>query len=247
MTDTTKPQNFYSEEMVLYFGKRNSVFKSYEFMVTSELERKKVEELVNNAKKENGGGNININIGKTLIKGSQIRYYNFTTEGKLYQYHPFMGTIFAIEEPIQNIDWKIENEIKKIGDYTCQKAIGKSFGRIYEAWFTTDLPYHFGPRKLHGLPGLILEAHDVKNQIIYTFERIDMIPDNTENIILPGNAVVTNKKEFDRAEDAYYKNPDISNKTEGGISVSMVRTSDGQPYRPKKPKAAQNPIELSAE
>ncbi len=74
--------------------------------------------------------------------------------------------MFLVESRLESRDWKITNETKKIGSYTCQKAIvykdiyegGRFLFREYaEAWFTKSLPFPFGPEKYGGLPGLILE------------------------------------------------------------------------------------------
>ena len=62
------------------------------------------------------------------------------------------------------LNWKIENESKKIDDYICYKAtlVEKYKNRMNEekqktvvAWFCPEIPYSFGPNEYYGLPGLI--------------------------------------------------------------------------------------------
>ncbi len=68
-----------------------------------------------------------------------------------------------------NFDWKISDETKKIGDFTCYKATGNreiSFRKDgkYQirktpviAWFCPEIPVPFGPVFARDLPGLIFE------------------------------------------------------------------------------------------
>ncbi|MDR0604802.1 MAG: GLPGLI family protein [Bacteroidales bacterium] len=62
-------------------------------------------------------------------------------------------------DSIQQIKWKyIENKTKKIADYDCFMAEGYFRGCYYTVWYTPDIPSSFGPWKLNGCPGLILEV-----------------------------------------------------------------------------------------
>jgi GLPGLI family protein len=70
------------------------------------------------------------------------------------------------------IEWKIENKFKKIGKYKCQKAVSDFRGRTYIAWFTEEIPLPYGPWKLFGLPGLILEAEDSEKMFKAEFKSI---------------------------------------------------------------------------
>lgn len=65
------------------------------------------------------------------------------------------------------INWIISNETKKVENYTLQKATTRFGGRDWTAWFCKDIPFNEGPFKLRGLPGLIFELSDTKNNFIY--------------------------------------------------------------------------------
>lgn len=62
------------------------------------------------------------------------------------------------ETPV--LKWNISPETQKIENYNCQKATVNFGGRIWEAWFSKDLPFPDGPYKFHGLPGLIVKLED---------------------------------------------------------------------------------------
>lgn len=59
------------------------------------------------------------------------------------------------------IEWHKYNDYKNILGYKTQKAVGKFRGRTYIAWFTPKIPFPYGPSKLFGLPGAILEAYSI--------------------------------------------------------------------------------------
>jgi len=92
---------------------------------------------------------------------------------------------FIYEEPLPIIQWKLSDERKELGKFKCQKATAIFRGRNYIAWFTTDIPISMGPWKLHGLPGLILEAYDDTLQIQFAFESISMSEDIVKQLIFP--------------------------------------------------------------
>ncbi|NIF06398.1 GLPGLI family protein [Chryseobacterium sp. Tr-659] len=65
------------------------------------------------------------------------------------------------------INWTISDEIKKVENYTLQKATTKFGGRSWTAWFCKDIPFNEGPFKFRGLPGLIFELSDAKKNFVY--------------------------------------------------------------------------------
>ncbi len=82
-------------------------------------------------------------------------------------------TFHFVKEKRKKIDWKLFNETKKIGAFNCQKATATFRGRDYTAWYTNEIPLPFGPWKLQGLPGLIIEAYDTSEEIYYYAKQIE--------------------------------------------------------------------------
>lgn len=67
---------------------------------------------------------------------------------------------------LEQVNWEITSETKKIGDYLCYKATAimdkdQPSRNVYlepvEAWFTKEILTFFGIQKFHGLSGLTLE------------------------------------------------------------------------------------------
>jgi GLPGLI family protein len=69
-------------------------------------------------------------------------------------------------------EWEITNETKKIGNYTCYKAIQKNKnGTLVKnqvVWYTPEIPNQFGPKLYIALPGMVLEVIRGKSRIIAT-------------------------------------------------------------------------------
>lgn len=75
--------------------------------------------------------------------------------------------------------WQLENDFKMISGYRCQKATTSFRGRNYTAWFSPKIPLPYGPWKLNGLPGLILEAYDDTKEVHFSANQIT-IPFNNQ-------------------------------------------------------------------
>lgn len=73
---------------------------------------------------------------------------------------------YLIEESIPVIAWNISEETKKINKHDCNKATCSFRGRNYTVWFALDIQTGFGPIKLNGLPGLILEVSDDTKEVV---------------------------------------------------------------------------------
>lgn len=110
------------------------------------------------------------------------------------------------EPKLPVIDWKIESEEKKIGNFTAQKAVASFRGRTYTAWFCPVIPVSDGPWKLQGLPGLILEASDEKGEVKFIFKAIEIPYTGSIPIIPPTTGLSVSFEEYKKADDLeFYK------------------------------------------
>ena len=200
VTDTNQRQHPKKEAMILYMGTDRSVFKSQTLAL-------KLEEM----KKEMDGNLPGGKMGKNSISFNAPNISNeelflFPQEKKIITVDKIGMTDYLIPEDFPLINWQISDETKEIGGYSCQLAKGSFGGRKYTAWFTTELPFSYGPWKLHGLPGLILQASDSKNEVLFNYAGFDKNENNELTIVLPKDAVMTNRRDFEKAKAAHDKN-----------------------------------------
>lgn len=89
---------------------------------------------------------------------------------------------YLVQEIIPNIHWELIKEYKVIGHFKAQQAIGTFRGRKYIAWFTNEIPINCGPWKFNGLPGLILEISDDKNEVAFFAKSFNIPFDDSAKI-----------------------------------------------------------------
>ncbi|WP_160068423.1 GLPGLI family protein [Sphingobacterium bovisgrunnientis] len=163
---------------------------------------------------------------------------------------------FTYKVPLEEQNWEILEETKEIGGYTCQKAITLFKGRTYEAWFTTELPFPFGPWKLHSLPGLILEAYDDKREVKFEYNGFEKLDDDSR-VEIPFYVIKSNpseiekiRKAFNEDQGTYFQSLQNSGRMNIGneflgIDYSLHRfdLSNEDDYKPSF--KTNNPIELT--
>ena len=78
-------------------------------------------------------------------------------------------------DSIDKINYSLTGKTKDINGFSCQEAITKFNGRTYFIWFTPEIAVNYGPLKLNGLPGLIIEVVEVTKNIKIKFKSINEI------------------------------------------------------------------------
>lgn len=86
-----------------------------------------------------------------------------------------LDNLFVVEST-DKITWKLHNETKKSGSYLLQKATANFGGRDWIAWFAKDINISEGPYKFRGLPGLIFEIKDTKDNFTFSLVKSYKLP-----------------------------------------------------------------------
>ncbi|WP_074407831.1 GLPGLI family protein [Aquimarina megaterium] len=174
-------QNIVNNENGVSF---TSPYKLY-FNSTISLYRKEGDgKQINNekSKEEEIGEGTTISEHKVMKSGlPQPYYYTNSKTNELVFRESIIGKLYVVSDSIESIPWQLHAEHKKIGAYSCQKAMAKYRGREYTVWFTSEIPISHGPWKLRGLPGLILEVTEETGKFEFRAIKINLQPD--KNVI----------------------------------------------------------------
>ncbi|MGI9581541.1 GLPGLI family protein [Chryseobacterium sp. RRHN12] len=172
---------------------------------------------------QGGGGRGSINRDQMESLRSNINYSveKDKTNQKTYFKDRIGRDIYSYEED-RPLNWKIESETRKIGEYKVQKAETDFGGRKWTAWFTTDLPYQDGPYKFGGLPGLIVKIEDDKGD--YSFDLMK----NYKIAEFPalnqfGNTLKVKRADFVKQQQKFKTDP-MSFMTQGGGQGGFMTT-----------------------
>lgn len=246
INDTLQPEQYHHEEMVLYMGQHSSYYTTYSMQRVTELLKKQMAD-------PGFDGNLTITGSGS---GTPESYYTVPSKVLLQQVYRLGGDNYLLKDDYPTLDWKIGDKTKEIGGYTCQNAVVRFKGRDYNAWFAPEIPFPFGPWKLQGLPGLILEASDSRNQVVFTYLGFDKIEDSSTMIELPKEFIKTNKQDLTKLADAYKKNPmaAMGAKAQGGgnrrsaspmdgLDVNKIKSINVKKEGVVKSKVTNNPIE----
>lgn len=159
-----KSQN---EIVSLYIGKNKSVFQdNKKFQIDSLIASQQHFEFPS----------------KLLFKVNHVVFKDFKKSELVYS-EMIDKAVVGYKEPLLQMKWNLKNESKKILTYTSYKAETEFRGRKYTARYTKEVPFQDGPYKFSGLPGLILEVYDNKQNFHYKL--LAIIKKSKEIYIIP--------------------------------------------------------------
>lgn len=110
--------------------------------------------------------------GITLSLADYLEERIVKKDGITYVYGNYIDDRLRYEEKV-NLQWVLYGETKVINGIKCQMAATNKFGRRWIAYFSKEYPQSLGPYKFTGLPGLIMELYDTRNDYHFTAVNIE--------------------------------------------------------------------------
>ncbi|NOU59200.1 GLPGLI family protein [Marinifilum caeruleilacunae] len=159
-----------------------------------------------------------------MMMGGGEDYYKNVKSGKYAVSKDLFGKIFLVNDSLPKLEWQMQAETKKIGNYTAYKAtaikhvvepnmraVFQRPGRGQEnenkesemiekeieivAWYCPEIPVNQGPGEYWGLPGLIMELNDGRTSILCS--KIVLNPKEKIEIKEPGKGKEVSQAEYD--------------------------------------------------
>lgn len=214
------PESFTGE---LYFDAHQSVFR---FDRNTKILPK------SDALETAGSAPIKMEKGRTTDSLGRIVFTDFI--GKTQVTRDFIRKKpFIVPDTLVAATWELKNEQKKIGSFNCQKAVTRLYGREYEVWYTPEVPVVFGPWKLNGLPGLILEVRSADGEIKFMALQVSLtlkdhyiVKAPTGGEVIKGGYLAFRKLQDQKAEEIGKYVKSLANEVQKpGAPVSVGKTT----------------------
>ncbi len=122
-------------------------------------------------------------------------FTNMSTGMLVSQESDMRGKAFFVSDSLYPMKWEIGSEERNIDSLKCIKAECNFRGRRYIAWFATEIPLPYGPWKMGGLPGLIVDLQDADENMLV---KLKTISSQEQSLTMP--AVIRYSKEEHMAE-----------------------------------------------
>lgn len=229
--DTTMREQPLNEEMMLYVNHHASLYRR---STDEESEFHRFLQL--------GGKETDFDLNSILEITASL--YQNQAKGQRVLTERLLSEMYQITEPMGEIEWSVRDQTKEIEGYQVQLAVGHYAGREYEAWFAAEIPFPFGPWKLHGLPGLILEAKDSRNDIIFTFRSFTPIEDKNVIITVPTEIRQITQSAYDRMYQGFRDNPAAFIRSSSAGSASIRIGASTRVGGNTRQRGFNNPMEL---
>ncbi|MFT4092683.1 MAG: GLPGLI family protein [Niabella sp.] len=133
-------------------------------------------------------GNRVLLLQKPVTSGSigKSVYSNFEDNQQISR-ELIASKAFIVSDSIKKPHWVIGKQTKQAGNFKCQDAYTHFYGRDYTVWFTNEIPVSYGPWKLNGLPGLILEAISGDGEVKFLATAVSLINSLSSKIEPPSS------------------------------------------------------------
>jgi len=137
---------------------------------------------------------------------------------------------FRYTEPVEHPVWTLGTRDSTIIGYHCMQAFTTFHGRKWTVWFTTEIPVSEGPWKLHGLPGLILDAEESDGLFAFYATGIENISQKESRLARERQYYDCDKTEYYRLMRFKEKDP-VAFSERFGVTVGPGYDAQGRPIK----------------
>ena len=148
-------------------------------------------------------------------------------------------TGYRYRQSLPRIEWKLENEEKKIKGIRCLKATCRFGGRDWTAWYAPEYAMPYGPYLFNGLPGLIMQVVDKKKNFAFKFKGIERCNPKRCIYLEMSKTLDTTREKAREAVKNFNKDP-----MKALIDGGAVKVPKGSPLGNISSSIPYNPIEL---
>lgn len=229
--DTIKKEYYYDNQILEIGKKHNRYYSSY----AEDMDSVKYKVSKGVVKAVGGSYSAKMNLNLDESGTYEDIFLNYPIQNVMTVRTKFVRKNYIYEEPVPHIKWILTNEIDTVMGYRCIKATADFRGRVYDVWFTPDLPFSYGPWKLNGLPGLILKAED--RDKLFQFSAIGISQKDGMNMyIYDEKAKKCKRKDILAMNDLRWQNVSMLFIGNGVESVTFSTLGrDGKLIRGQKP------------
>lgn len=217
-----REQRTFQDRMILRIGEQSSQFFNRnvyfrDSMMIDPNSRKLLGQMIVKAAQEKRMGDMPG--GKTEFA---YLYKNYP-KGKITTTDHILMDNYIYEEEYVPQNWIIQDSTKQLLTYTCQKAVCDFRGRQWVAWFALDIPIDNGPWKLNGLPGIIMEAHDIDKHFHYVIVGIKQsdLPPITFYNLRNKKFEKTDRLTFLKTKRKIYTNDNANQLIQAGTGIDL--------------------------
>ncbi|MGO4709937.1 GLPGLI family protein [Chryseobacterium sp. 2TAF14] len=197
VTDSTKANDVGSEIMFLDVAKKGSKFHSEKKSIADSIHQDRIN------KQTRDFAGIDYGLVPFVVEKSypdfKIDFFNSLDMSK-----------YKVSDN-REMNWKILPDKEKIGDFNTQKASLYFAGRLWTAWFVSDIPIQDGPYKFHGLPGLIIKIEDKTKSHAFVLKEVrkgsdkEWVSDNEKKSF--GSTIVIDHEKYKKQVIDFRNNP----------------------------------------
>ncbi|MEG2162468.1 MAG: GLPGLI family protein, partial [Chryseobacterium sp.] len=221
ITDSTKINETSSEIMFLDVAKKGSKFHSQKKSIADSIHQDRITKQTRDF--------TGIDYGSVLYVVEKS-YPDFEIDF----FNNLDMTKYKVSDT-RKMNWKILPEKEKIGEFNTQKASLNFAGRIWTAWFFSDIPIQDGPYKFHGLPGLIIKIEDKTKSHSFVLKEVEKSNSDQEWVSDSekksfGSTVVINHEKYKKQVIDFRNNPTkgMRQMLSGNTKIAMI-DENGKP------------------